>query len=340
MAEVIDAVKKRLNALYKSTYAFKSDKDPAWLPWHSLVFGEDSALQYNSSGHLVYRVCNGEEHALHVSEGGRMVRMKPVTDTILLATISKVQKQSVEVVNLVLADMERRFPPSPVMKAMGVCFPQWYNHHARSASSLRTQVEVLAQVWGEAKVCNGEEYPPLLDSNQLVAQSDDFFSVASRHAPEALAAVAAAREAIKAGSGSDVQRKVVLPAATVFWRRMSQNKLLASRYSEFLKLAEAVLVQTSTSVEEERTFSNMAFIKNRMRNRLDVHLNECVRLFHNPFFPSIGDMPVGKATRDWLQAKARRSTTQVVAVASAPIVASATVEEAMEAATDTPAELL
>ena len=150
MAEVIDAVKKRLNALYKSTYAFKSDKDPAWLPWHSLVFGEDSALQYNSSGHLVYRVCNGEEHVLHVCEGGRMVRMKHVTDTILLATISKVQKQSIEVVNLVLADMEQRFPPSPVLKAMCVCFPQWYNHHARSASSLCTQVEVLAQVWGEA----------------------------------------------------------------------------------------------------------------------------------------------------------------------------------------------
>jgi hypothetical protein len=53
--------------------------------------------------------------------------------------------------------------------------------------------------------------------------------------------------------------------------------------SEWLKLAEAVFVLVPVSVEDERMFSSMKFLKNLQRNRLgQQHLTACARLFSNP----------------------------------------------------------
>jgi len=58
-----------------------------------------------------------------------------------------------------------------------------------------------------------------------------------------------------------------LPLTTKFWRQASSLGGL-HRYPEWMKFAEVVLVMVPGSVEDERMFSAMKYLKNPQRNRL------------------------------------------------------------------------
>ena len=64
-----------------------------------------------------------------------------------------------------------------------------------------------------------------------------------------------------------------------FWHTVSSSVKLKCSLSEWLSLANIALVQVPGSVEEERLFSKLAFIKDERRNRLlSDHLNACLVL--------------------------------------------------------------
>ena len=56
---------------------------------------------------------------------------------------------------------------------------------------------------------------------------------------------------------------------TKLWRSLACNKALIWNFPEFAKLAEIAIVQVLGSVEDERTFSSLSFLKDKSRNRLD-----------------------------------------------------------------------
>ena len=61
---------------------------------------------------------------------------------------------------------------------------------------------------------------------------------------------------------------------TKLWRSLACNKALILNFLEFAKLAEIAIVQVLGLVEDEKTFSFLAFLKDKTRNRLDnVHLS-------------------------------------------------------------------
>ncbi len=58
---------------------------------------------------------------------------------------------------------------------------------------------------------------------------------------------------------------------------------LVNSTQEFVRLAELVLVQTPSSVEEEREFSKLGWLRDKFRNRLQQeHLNVCMRMHQLP----------------------------------------------------------
>ena len=62
--------------------------------------------------------------------------------------------------------------------------------------------------------------------------------------------------------------------STKLWHYVACNRALVSNFPEFAKLAEIALVQVLGSVEDERTFSSLSFLKDKTRNRLDnAHLS-------------------------------------------------------------------
>jgi hypothetical protein len=63
---------------------------------------------------------------------------------------------------------------------------------------------------------------------------------------------------------------------TRLWRFLDSCTVLRVKaFPEFYKLAEVATVQVLGSVEDERCFSSLAFLKNKLQNALDTHL-ECV----------------------------------------------------------------
>jgi ABC-type bacteriocin/lantibiotic exporter with double-glycine peptidase domain len=61
--------------------------------------------------------------------------------------------------------------------------------------------------------------------------------------------------------------------------RINSSLILNEKLSEYNKLAEITMVQVLGSIEDERTFNNLSFMKNEFQNRLTTHLDLWVRRF-------------------------------------------------------------
>ncbi|KAF5833715.1 hypothetical protein DUNSADRAFT_9913 [Dunaliella salina] len=91
-----------------------------------------------------------------------------------------------------------------------------------------------------------------------------------------------------------------------FWASVAGNVDQRGRVSEWLQLARIASVQVPGSVEEERLFSKLAFIKDERRNRLEAeHLNVCLILATQRMY-SFTDFPYISAMRKWFAARERR----------------------------------
>ena len=67
---------------------------------------------------------------------------------------------------------------------------------------------------------------------------------------------------------------------------------------EYLKLAEVAIVLVLESVEDERTFSTLSFMKAKLRNRLQTHLSMVVTMRGQTFF-DINNFPYDQAYLEW-----------------------------------------
>jgi hypothetical protein len=86
---------------------------------------------------------------------------------------------------------------------------------------------------------------------------------------------------------------------TLFWRELSRSPASAAAISEWIKLAQLVLVQVHGSCEDERAFSAMSYLKNKYRNRLgEPHLNVAARFFHQQWF-TLNNFPYSEALDIW-----------------------------------------
>jgi hypothetical protein len=66
---------------------------------------------------------------------------------------------------------------------------------------------------------------------------------------------------------------------TRMWQRIEQNALMLNRLSKFIKLYEIAVTTVLGSMGDECTFSTLSFMKLKLRNRLDGHLDTCVKVF-------------------------------------------------------------
>jgi hypothetical protein len=71
---------------------------------------------------------------------------------------------------------------------------------------------------------------------------------------------------------------------TCLWLKLSSNALLASKLSEFLKLAKIAAVTILGFVEDERTFSTLNYMKSKVRNNLQDHLDLVVCMYGQKFY--------------------------------------------------------
>jgi hypothetical protein len=85
---------------------------------------------------------------------------------------------------------------------------------------------------------------------------------------------------------------------TKLWRVVDTSSMLQHGLSEYLKLAEIATVLVLGSVEDERTFSTLSFMKDKLRNHLQTHLPLVVSM-HGQNFYDIHTFPYEQAYAEW-----------------------------------------
>jgi hypothetical protein len=153
--------------------------------------------------------------------------------------------------------------------------------------------------------------PPLINAAKLKAQQQQFKDIMSSAAPLHMARhrdqmAAWRRECDKAQEEGVPLPPQPAPAVSQFWTEIKENQMDAS-ISQWVELATMVLVMVGVTVEDERLFSTLAWVKNERRNRLEEeHLNVCLRLFHSKEAYSMAEFPYRAAFDTWSDVCDRR----------------------------------
>ena len=66
-----------------------------------------------------------------------------------------------------------------------------------------------------------------------------------------------------------------LNPVTKLWQKLGCNALLLSKLSEYMKLAHIIVTALMGSCEDERIFSTLSFVKNKVKNQLQGNLDTC-----------------------------------------------------------------
>ena len=79
---------------------------------------------------------------------------------------------------------------------------------------------------------------------------------------------------------------------------LDDNSVLVQNFSEFIKLAEIVVVHVIGSVEDERLFSSLKFLKSKLRSSLMKNLEVIVGMFSQRIY-TLDNFPYQKVFDDW-----------------------------------------
>ena len=93
-------------------------------------------------------------------------------------------------------------------------------------------------------------------------------------------------------------------SVTKLWTKLAESEVLQESISEYFKLAELCLTMILGSVEDERVFSALGFLKSKLRNKLDKNLENCLRLYTSTY--EINTFPYERALQLWKKKCQRR----------------------------------
>lgn len=248
-------------------------------------------------------------------------------DPTMFNTVSNyVQEQITEAARLVQQDLSVRFPPLSTLKAFQLVYPSfWLKVEQPTAFGILTTLlkDIGEQFGSPVQMSGGTSVAAPLDFDQLQMEALVFLEEMLSFAHKAAADAADEMEVLAVGSKSDSEddeeddtgawlAKLSKPAgdsqttlAQRFWAHVTDTPSLAAAMSEWVRLAQLVFVMVPGSVEEERMFSSMKYLRNAQRNRLkEPHLTACARLFHHPWI-TLKSFPYDAAIDAWLDAPSR-----------------------------------
>jgi hypothetical protein len=110
---------------------------------------------------------------------------------------------------------------------------------------------------------------------------------------------------------SKAEKKVSAPPTTLLWKALEGNLALAPRILTFLKLANLAFVLVGGSVQDERAFSDLKYIKDPKRNGLvGENLDACMRVYCHRA-KNVDTFPFARALKRWNEVVTRRGSTLI-----------------------------
>ena len=226
-----------------------------------------------------------------------------------------------------IQELEVRFPSASLMDAFGLVYPQYWVG-ATADEDFQRHLDVLKEHYGHTMEFNTTKKGKLQTTEYVGAgpSSEDVRLVPSEtptaatkqctedsHGKQSYPILSISKldeqatmfkVAMKGNCHAAMQGDLPLNPLTRLWRRIETNGLLRQKLSEYLKIAELAVVTVLGSVEDERTFSTLNFMKNKLRNRLSTHLPVVVGMHAQDFF-SLSDFPYDAAYEEW-RSKSRK----------------------------------
>ena len=98
-------------------------------------------------------------------------------------------------------------------------------------------------------------------------------------------------------------------AITILWNTLSASQYLQENISEYFKLADLCQTMILGSVEDERMFSALSFFKSKLRNKLDKHVDICLRLYVTKY--DVDNFPYERALALWRSDYDRRGENNI-----------------------------
>jgi hypothetical protein len=92
---------------------------------------------------------------------------------------------------------------------------------------------------------------------------------------------------------------------TRIWKTLDASTALAAQFPEYIKLAEIALVHVLGSIEDERCFSSLNFVKDRLQNRLSNEHLDLVIGMHGQHMFTLGTFPYDDCFQTWIHSAER-----------------------------------
>jgi hypothetical protein len=307
VSEAIKTTKAQITELYEGGLE-KVTTDSRFEAWQQLNNGEGIAHLYNMEGLLYFKVPNQGASSPDIDiverEGGFVrdadsifmedeeedgkyfafpLRVHESRRTVVNADVDSWHKVTdalleccSEAAKVLVQEFDERFPAVELLDAMAIVDPRFWANPVQLDERTKAALQVLKKQYGNPiLVPNSAPVTPLLDSKRLDQQ---------------LASFKIAMETGKA-CGS----------MTSCWQVLASMPTMFKSISEFARLAELVIAIPVCSVENERVFSVLKYIKSPIRNKLTVHLNTAVRMFAQSSF-TLEDFDYDKAFEFWMAA--------------------------------------
>jgi hypothetical protein len=236
-------------------------------------------------------------HARHVAtDANRRPGPRPqvVNAEQFKLIVSEVKSDMTLAAKSVIDDLESRFPSRDALKAFEIVCPQFWNSELDELEVdelFQEGMEKICEQFGEARETGSGSVPPIINQEKLREQ--------------AAAYKVFARDAAKQTGGDGGSVSEQRDDMRVMWQRISRGGDSAvNQIGEFMKVARLLMTIIGTSVGDERAFSAMTFVKNRLRASLEQHLELCVRVKEQSLFNQ-ENFPYTDALTAWHEASKR-----------------------------------
>lgn len=244
---------------------------------------------------LSFRIL-GQSYNMHWTPKNILER-ESVSHQAYHTIIAEVKVQCSQAAEVIINQLDEKFPNCELMDSFGIVFPQYWKS-GKSLSTFPLHFAVLKKYFCEKKSLkeNGEgnssiDISQALNLELLESQMSLFKLTMKQNGPQILE------------EGPFDENPL-----TKLWIKLSKNPIFCDRICEWFKVAQIAIVTVVGSVEDERTFSTVAWMKNKVRNRLTDHLDTSVQMYAQRYW-DIHTFPYQDAITLWKDSKGRVGTT-------------------------------
>jgi hypothetical protein len=184
------------------------------------------------------------------------------------------------VVTQLIQELQRRFPEHTVLDALGIIYPQYW---------LQPDVEITFSKHMKNWYCNARVLGSGVDK-EVIHGILDRWSLDSQQGYFKIP--------MKSNTHVAMEPPYDINLVTRIWRSIFASRVLSHGFPEYLKLAKIAMVHVIGSVEDERVFSSVSFLKTKLRNSLDPHLGVVVGMYSQNIY-TLQNFPYDAVFDSW-----------------------------------------